>query len=91
MSIAILGRKVGMTQVYDADGTLIPVTVIQAGPCTILQVKNAESDGYEAIQMGYLNQRGVLQWRATEKAANGADTGCFEVDLAKIEAVSHGS
>jgi large subunit ribosomal protein L3 len=53
MSIGILGTKVGMTQVYDAKGVLHPVTVIQAGPCTVTQVKNNETDGYSAIQVGY--------------------------------------
>ena len=54
---AILGRKIGMTQVYDAAGLLHPVTVIQAGPCSVLQVKTTESDGYHAVQMGYDDQK----------------------------------
>jgi len=49
----LLGKKVGMTQVYDEAGRLIPVTVIQAGPCTITQVKTSESDGYNAVQLGF--------------------------------------
>lgn len=49
----LLGKKVGMTQVYDDSGRLLPVTVIQAGPCVVLQVKTVESDGYNAIQLGY--------------------------------------
>ena len=49
----LLGKKVGMTRVYDAAGRLIPVTVIQAGPCTVTQIKTAETDGYSAIQLGY--------------------------------------
>lgn len=49
----LLGKKVGMTRVYDQSGQLIPVTVIQAGPCTITQVKSAETDGYDAIQLGF--------------------------------------
>lgn len=53
MSIGLLGTKVGMTQVYDSKGVLHPVTVIQAGPCTVTQVKNVSSDGYNAIQVGY--------------------------------------
>ena len=53
MSIGIIGTKVGMTQVYDAQGNCAPVTVIQAGPCPILQVRTKERDGYEAIQVGY--------------------------------------
>lgn len=49
----LLGKKIGMTQVYDDSGSLLPVTVIQAGPCTVLQVKTVESDGYTAVQLGY--------------------------------------
>jgi len=51
--LGILGKKVGMTQVYDSKGVLHPVTVIQAGPCTVTQVKNNESDGYSALQVGF--------------------------------------
>jgi large subunit ribosomal protein L3 len=49
----MLGKKVGMTQVYDESGKLLPVTVIQAGPCVVMQVKTAETDGYNAIQLGF--------------------------------------
>lgn len=56
MGIGILGRKVGMTQIYDAAGKVIPVTVIQAGPCHVLQVKTGAHDGYEAVQLGYLDK-----------------------------------
>jgi large subunit ribosomal protein L3 len=50
---AILGKKIGMTQVYDETGKLHPVTVVQAGPCSVLQVKTVETDGYNAVQVGY--------------------------------------
>jgi len=53
MEKAIIGKKVGMTQVFDDAGRAIPVTVIQAGPCTVVQKKTAEKDGYEAIQLGF--------------------------------------
>ncbi|HEX4494754.1 MAG TPA: 50S ribosomal protein L3 [Thermoanaerobaculia bacterium] len=53
----ILGRKVGMTQIYVEDGTAIPVTVIKAGPCLVVQVKTAESDGYEAVQIGLVEDK----------------------------------
>ena len=53
MAIGLLGRKVGMTQIYDSTGDAIAVTVIQAGPCQVLQLKTLERDGYEAIQLGY--------------------------------------
>jgi len=49
----LLGKKVGMTRVYDENGRLIPVTVIEAGPCAVTQVKTTESDGYSAVQLGY--------------------------------------
>ncbi len=53
MNKAIIGKKLGMTQVFLNDGTMVPVTVIQAGPCTVTQVKTKERDGYEAIQLGF--------------------------------------
>jgi large subunit ribosomal protein L3 len=53
MTKGILGRKVGMTQIYDESGKVIPVTVIQAGPCQVLQVRTVDRDGYEAIQLGF--------------------------------------
>ncbi|MBN1590622.1 MAG: 50S ribosomal protein L3 [Pirellulales bacterium] len=56
MSAGLLGRKVGMTQVYSPSGEVIPVTVIQAGPCHVLQLKTVERDGYEAVQLGYLDK-----------------------------------
>ena len=51
--LMLLGKKVGMTQVYDEEGKISPVTVIQAGPCVVTQVKTTETDGYNAVQMGY--------------------------------------
>ena len=53
MEKAIIGRKVGMTQVFDEQGVVIPVTVIEAGPCTVVQVKTVEKDGYDAVQLGF--------------------------------------
>ncbi|MGH9457922.1 MAG: 50S ribosomal protein L3 [Thermoanaerobaculia bacterium] len=52
----LIGKKVGMTQVFAEDGILIPVTVIQAGPCTVVQKKTAESDGYDAVQLGLVEK-----------------------------------
>ena len=54
IGIGLLGRKVGMTQVFDQEGRAVPVTVVEAGPCPIVQRKSAERDGYEAVQIGYL-------------------------------------
>jgi large subunit ribosomal protein L3 len=53
----IIGKKVGMTQVYEADGTAVPVTVIKAGPCVVVQRKTASKDGYEAVQLGLVEDR----------------------------------
>ncbi len=53
MSVGILGTKLGMTQVFDEVGKAIPVTVVQAGPCTVTQIKTKQTDGYEAIQVGF--------------------------------------
>jgi large subunit ribosomal protein L3 len=51
--IGIIGKKVGMTQIFDGDGNVIPVTVIEAGPCIVTQIKTAEHDGYEAVQLAF--------------------------------------
>src|SRR5207253_1566641 len=51
------GRKIGMTQVFDPDGTVHPATVIKAGPCVVVQAKNAQTDGYEAVQLGLVEER----------------------------------
>jgi len=56
MVTGIIGRKVGMTQVFDADGTVHPATVIKAGPCVVVQAKSAQSDGYQAVQLGLVEE-----------------------------------
>ncbi len=53
----LIGRKIGMTQIWDKDGVRVPVTVIEAGPCPVVQVKTAERDGYEAVQLGWAPQK----------------------------------
>jgi large subunit ribosomal protein L3 len=53
MAIGLLGRKVGMTQIFDEGGNVVPVTVVQAGPCHVLQVRTKDRDGYEAVQVGF--------------------------------------
>ena len=53
MKKAIIGKKIGMTQIFDESGKVVPVTVIEAGPCTVVQKKTAENDGYEAVQIGF--------------------------------------
>jgi len=56
MAAGLLGRKVGMTQIFGDSGELIPVTVIEAGPCHVLQVRSADRDGYEAVQLGFIDK-----------------------------------
>ena len=60
MKKAILATKVGMTQIFDENGVLIPVTVLQAGPCVVTQVKTVDNDGYKAIQVGFVDKREKL-------------------------------
>ena len=57
MKKAILATKVGMTQIFNEDGSLVPVTVLQAGPCVVTQVKTVENDGYEAVQVGFVDKK----------------------------------
>ena len=70
MGKAIIGRTVGMTQLFAEDGKVIPVTVIEAGPCPVVQVKTTETDGYTALKLGFLD--------AKEKAMNKPDLGQFK-------------
>ena len=53
MQKGIIGKKIGMTQIFDEAGKVIPVTVVEAGPCVVVQKKTVENDGYEAVQLGY--------------------------------------
>jgi large subunit ribosomal protein L3 len=55
MVTGIIGRKIGMTQVFEADGTVVPATVIKAGPCVVVQAKTAQTDGYESVQLGLVD------------------------------------
>ncbi len=64
----ILGRKIGMTQVFEADGTVVPVTVVEAGPCLVVQRKTKDNDGYDAVQLGLV---GRISPRQLTKAARG--------------------
>jgi len=56
MVTGIIGRKVGMTQVFETDGTVVPATVIKAGPCVVVQAKTAQTDGYESVQLGLVDE-----------------------------------
>ena len=69
MQKAIIGKKIGMTQIFDATGKVIPVTVIEAGPCPVVQKKTVEVDGYEAVQVGFGEKK--------EKRSNKAEMGHF--------------
>ena len=57
MKKAILAKKIGMTQIFNEDGTLTPVTVLEAGPCVVTQVKTVDNDGYSAVQVGFMDKR----------------------------------
>ncbi len=57
MISSLLGKKIGMTQVYDAQNVLVPVTVVEAGPCSVVQVKTVETDGYNAVQIGFSTRK----------------------------------
>ena len=70
MNKAIIGRKVGMTQIFAADGKLIPVTVVEAGPCPVVQVKTVENDGYAALKLGFIE--------TSEKALTKPELGQFK-------------
>ena len=67
MNVGLLGRKIGMTQIFQEDGTIVPVTVLECGPCTVLQLKTEERDGYSAVQMGFADKR--------RKSASAAERG----------------
>ena len=95
MKKAILATKVGMTQVFNEDGTLTPVTVLQAGPCVVTQVKTVETDGYDAIQVGFreAKDRTVSKDKAGHKTVahrhgvNKAQKGHFEKACVESKAV----
>ncbi|GIO15296.1 50S ribosomal protein L3 [Cohnella xylanilytica] len=71
----ILGRKIGMTQVFAADGSVVPVTVVEATPNVVLQVKTADNDGYEAVQLGFADKREKLATKPAIGHAKKANTG----------------
>ena len=75
MNKAIMGTKLGMSQVFNADGTVIPVTVVLACPCPVVQIKNTEKDGYDAIQIAY----GAIKEKNVTKPVKG------HFDVAKVK------
>lgn len=94
MRVGLLGRKIGMTQIYQEDGTAVPVTVLECGPCTVLQVRTAERDGYSALQLGFADKRRKVATQAERGHAKkvGAEPQRFvreirqESDIADIPA-----
>ena len=74
MKKAIVGKKLGMTQIFTEDGRLVPVTVIEAGPCTVVQKKTEEKDGYAAVQVGF----GALTENRAKKLLNKPENGHFK-------------
>ncbi len=92
MAVGLLGRKIGMTQIYGEDGNSIGVTVLEAGPCVVLQVRTPERDGYGAVQLGYGEKQRRLATRAERGhvAAIGSKRAKARAD-AKIEAVPKAS
>jgi large subunit ribosomal protein L3 len=74
MRAGLLGRKVGMTQIYQEDGTAVPVTVLECGPCTVLQVRSTERDGYSALQLGFVDKKRKSATQPERGHARKADT-----------------
>jgi large subunit ribosomal protein L3 len=77
--VGLIGKKLGMTQVFDEKGELIPVTVIQAGPCTVVQAKTAASDGYAAVQLGFGDMKAQRGTKAYRNHCLKAGKGVFRV------------
>ena len=77
MNKGLIGKKIGMTQIFDEKGNVIPVTVIECGPCVVTQKKTAENDGYDAVQLGYMD--------AKAKHLTKAETGHFEKNGLQIK------
>lgn len=76
MKKAILARKVGMTQIFGEDGSLTPVTVLEAGPCVVTQVKTEENDGYKAVQVGFVDKKEKLVSKPQKGAFDKAGVPC---------------
>jgi large subunit ribosomal protein L3 len=74
MRVGLLGRKVGMTQIFEGDGTAVPVTVLECGPCTVLQLRTDERDGYSAVQLGFADKRRKVATQAERGHAKKAGT-----------------
>ena len=77
----LLGKKVGMTQVYDQDGRIASVTVIQAGPCKVMQVKTKDTDGYKAVQIGFDDCVGQISHYAAQTKTKWENGGFYQVKV----------
>jgi len=88
---AIVSRKIGMSQVMQADGSVVPVTVLEAGPCTVTQIKSKEKDGYQSVQLGFGSVKRVPQAKQGHlKASGGLFSHLREVPAEKLEGLTVG-
>jgi large subunit ribosomal protein L3 len=79
MALGLIGKKVGMTQVYTSGGELVPVTVIKAGPCTVVQLKSKATDGYAAVQLGFGDKKAQRATKAYRQHCLKVEKGVFQV------------
>jgi large subunit ribosomal protein L3 len=95
MTTGILGKKLGMSQVFDTEGKVIPVTVIEAGPCTVIQRKTARTDGYDAVQIGFRQTKagkvGKPMLGHFQKAGKGAFSALQEIRVEPAEPLDIGA
>jgi large subunit ribosomal protein L3 len=91
MPAAILGTKLGMTQIFEADGRVTPVTVIEAGPCVVTQVKTAEKDGYDSLQIGFgkVKESRLTQPERGHFRAHGVDPQRHLTEIRPVDGESH--
>ena len=79
MALGLIGRKLGMTQIYTAQGELVPVTVLEAGPCTVVQTKSKATDGYSAVQLGFGERKAQRATKAYRQHCLKVEKGIFAV------------
>ena len=95
MTTGILGKKLGMSQVFDTEGKVIPVTVIEAGPCTVIQRKTARTDGYDAVQIGFRQAKAAKVGKPMlghfQKAGKGAFSALQEIRVEAAEPLDIGA
>ena len=95
MTTGILGKKLGMSQVFDTEGRVVPVTVIEAGPCTVIQRKTARTDGYDAVQIGFRQTKAAKVGKPMlghfQKAGKGAFSALQEIRVEAAEPLDIGA